>query len=148
MLHAPDVSEQLAQLYKQTETRLQQRRLMLERRSTGIKKVVVSHKTQPLYAWAVYIHDNKGEFDGFHVEGRHPLKRLYGNVYNVSFAVPRGAPVELIVHWNGGHVMLACPGRPWKVYAQIGKYTPEEMETVGRTNPGRESNPAFVDQAV
>lgn len=111
--------------------RAHQMRAMRLRRSEGIKKVVVSHKTQPLYAWAVYIHDNKGEFDGFHVEGRHPLKRLYGNVYTVSFDVPRGAPVELIVHWNGGHVMLACPGRPWKVHAQIGKYHPEEMEGTG-----------------
>jgi hypothetical protein len=141
MLYLPDVIDKIKRQAHQCQT-------MLLRRSTGIKKIVVSHKTQPLYAWAVYIHDNKGEHDGFHVEGRHPLKRLYGNIYTVSFEVPRGAPVELIVHWNGGHVMLACPGRPWKVHAQIGKYHPEEMETVGRPDYGRESNPEIVDQAT
>lgn len=126
MLHVPDIMDKI--YYR---ARMQQ--AMQRRRSVGIKKVVVSHKTQPLYAWSVYIHDNKGEFDGFHVEGRHPLKRLYGNIYTASFEVPRGEPVELIVHWNGGHVMLACPGRPWKVHAQIGKYHPEEMEGAGAT---------------
>ncbi|MNC13415.1 hypothetical protein D3C87_1254810 [compost metagenome] len=127
LLHVPDVVERI-------NYRARQMHAMRVRRSVGIKKIVVSHKAQPLYAWSVYIHDNKGEFDGFHVEGRHPLKRLYGNVYTVSFDVPRGAPVELIVHWNGGHVMLACPGRPWKVHAQIGKYHPEEMERAERTD--------------
>jgi len=126
LLTVPDIIDRV-------NHRAHQMRAMRLRRSVGIKKVVVSHKTQPLYAWSVYIHDNKGEFDGFHVEGRHPLKRLYGNVYTASFEVPRGGAVELIVHWNGGHVMLACPGRPWKVHAQIGKYRPEEMEGAGTT---------------
>jgi hypothetical protein len=98
-----------------------QKHEMMKRRSAGIKKITVSHVAQKLYAWDVCISDNKGEFETIKLEGQFPLKRIYGNVYSAQFEVPRGGPVELIVHWMGGHVMLACPGRPWKVHCQIGK---------------------------
>lgn len=100
---------------------MKQKHEMLERRSAGIKKIIVSHVEQKLYAWNVLITDNKGEYEPIVLEGQFPLKRIYGNVYNAHFDVPRGGAVELIVHWMGGHVMLACPGRPWKVHCQIGK---------------------------
>jgi hypothetical protein len=114
LLTVPDIVERI-------NYRAHQMRAMRLRRSVGIKKIVVSHVAQKLYAWDVTISDNKGEFETIKLEGQFPLTRLYGNVYNAQFEVPRGGAVELIVHWMGGHVMLACPGRPWKVHCQIGK---------------------------
>lgn len=118
LLDIPDVSKKylLGDLHKKQR--------MLDRRSPGIVKIFVKHVAQKLYAWDVVINDNKSEFDPIVLEGRFPLTRIYGNVYHAYFDVPRGDQVELIVHWNGGHVMLACPGRPWNVYCQVGNDGP------------------------
>lgn len=94
---------------------------MRRRRSEGVLKVTVTHKKQELYLWSGLIYDNKGEFDNIPLPGRFPLRHHQGDIYVARFQVPRGAPVELLVRYFPGSVMLTCPGRPWKVSGMIGK---------------------------
>lgn len=121
-----------------TEAQLKRKQAILARRSHGITKVHVAHKEQPLYVWDVYIYSRKDGYEPFKLPGQFPLKRIYGNVYHAHFHVPIGAPLEVIVHWNGGHVMISAPGRPWNIACQVGRCKDgEENITTGFNVDGK-----------
>lgn len=96
-------------------------KLMHKRRSRGIVSIKVNWIKVKLEMYNVILSDRKEELEPIKLEGKFPLTHIQKNVYEVSFDVPNGPPLRVVVRYQNNWVMYNAPGRSWNIYCQVGK---------------------------
>lgn len=115
-VNSPDLSE----VINLAKAEIHYRRLMLKRRSKGIKNILVRRKVQKLELWDVYVSNRKTD-EYFTLEGKFPLTWLSNDGYEANLDLPNGQTVRVLVRYSGGWVMISTPGQSWSISCQVGK---------------------------